>query len=316
MPQRWQPSADVGALRARAELLAQIRAFCSDRNVLEVETPLLASSGVTDPALEPLTVTAEDGQRFLQTSPEYAMKRLLAAGSGDIYQLGKAFRAGEIGQRHNPEYTLLEWYRLGFDHYQLIREVAELLVATLNIQSWEIWPYRRLFQDVTGVDPMTGSLAALTEVAAAKLGEIPADLDRDETLDLMMGLIVEPSLRDRGVIFVVNYPASQASLAQKLVEQDQTVGARFECYVDGIELANGYFESGDSTELRARFERDNAIRVSRGLAPKPIDERFLAAMSAGLPSCSGVALGVDRLLAAKMSERDIRKLISFDWAAS
>lgn len=313
---RWQPSAAVAHVRARADLLGQIRQFFSVRAVLEVETPLLASAGVTDPALEPFVVPAEGGSRYLQTSPEYAMKRLLAAGAPDIYQICKAFRAGEVGRRHNPEYTLLEWYRLGIDHYALIREVAELICSVTDIDGWQSWPYRTLFEYLLSVDPITASHDALIAVAAQRCGDIPADLDRDEVLDLLMSHVVEPAIADWGLVFIVDYPASQAALARQIHAADATVGARFEAYVNGIELANGYWEASDADELRRRFEADNGVRRQRGLAERPIDERLLGAMAAGMPDCAGVALGVDRLLACKLKQSDIRPLMAFDWSAS
>ena len=327
---RWRPSADLAALRARAALLAHIRRFFETRNVLEVETPLLCSAGVTDPALEPFVVgddspiapaatpnlTASDGLRYLQTSPEYAMKRLLAAGVGDCYQLGKAFRAGEVGRRHNPEYTLLEWYRLGFDHYQLLRETAELVVSVLNRPSWQIWPWGALFQQFLQLDPYRVSVATLTEAAAQAVGPLPDGLDRDGLLDLLMSHVIEPGISSWGVVFVLDYPASQAALAKRIERGGIPVGARFECYVDGIEVANGYWESADAEDMRARFHEDNTIRTRRGLTPKPLDEHLLSAMSAGLPECAGVALGVDRLLMLQLGASALADTMSFDWSRS
>lgn len=311
----WQPSADQSSLLARARLLSQIRQFFAVRGVLEVETPLLCSAGVTDPALEPLTVVDNGAERYLQTSPEYAMKRLLAAGSGDIYQLCKAFRAGEVGRRHNPEYTLLEWYRLDIDHYQLLREVAELVTTVLGRSDWQVWPWRTVFQHVTGLDGITASEPDLVEAAQAQVGELPAGLDRDSLLDLLMSHWVEPAIADWGVVFIVDYPASQAALARRISGVGGSeLGARFECYVDGIELANGYWECGDADEMRRRFAADNRLRQARGLPTRPIDEPFLAALEAGLPACAGVALGVDRLLACQLGVSDIRSLIAFDWS--
>ena len=322
----WRPSAGLAALRARAALLAQIRRFFEARNVLEVETPLLCSAGVTDPALEPFVVddvsaaspssTAPGGLRYLQTSPEYAMKRLLAAGVGDCYQLGKAFRAGEVGRRHNPEYTLLEWYRLGFDHYQLLRETAELVTLVLNRTSWQIWPWGELFQQFLQLDPHEASVATLTEAASQALGPLPDGLDRDGLLDLLMSHVIEPSISTWGVVFVLDYPASQAALAKRIERGGISMGARFECYVDGLEVANGYWESADAEDMRVRFQEDNAIRTRRGLTPKPLDEQLLAAMSAGLPECAGVALGVDRLLMLQLGASALADTMSFDWSRS
>ena len=312
----WRPGAAPAALRARAQLLADLRAFFDRQGVVEVETPLLCRAGVTDPALEPLTVATEEGARFLQTSPEYAMKRLLAAGSGDIYQIAKAFRAGEVGRRHNPEYTLLEYYRLTIDHRGLAREVAGLLCQLLSRDGWQVWPYRTLFRQLLEIDPFTDPLPQLHATAVQVAGEIPDDLDRDGLLDLLMSHAIEPALVDWGVVVVTDYPASQAALARTAVVDGVVVGCRFECYVDGVELANGYWELGDAHELRQRFHEDNRRRQTQGLAERPIDEAMLAAHEAGLPPCAGVALGVDRLLALQLGVRDIRAVLSFDWSRS
>lgn len=312
----WQPGASIEALRARARLLADLRAFFAAQGVLEVETPLLCQAGVTDPHLEPLVVDTGTAPRFLQTSPEYAMKRLLAAGSGDIYQIGKAFRAGEIGRRHNPEYTLLEYYRVGIDHRQLAAEVARLVATLLGRDGWQVWPYRTLFQHLLAIDPHRAALSDLQRVAQAVAGDTPADLDRDTTLDLLMSHAVEPAMAGWGVVIVTDYPASQAALARTTSVSGVEVGCRFECYADGIELANGYWELGDAAELRRRFEADNARRAATGLLERPIDEAMLAAHEAGLPDCAGVALGVDRLLALQLGVSDIRQVLAFDWHRS
>lgn len=312
----WHPGADPEALVARGRLLADLRQFLATQQVLEVETPLLCSAGVTDPSLNPLTVEAEDGRRYLQTSPEYAMKRLLAAGSGDIYQLGKAFRAGEFGRRHNPEYTLLEYYRIGFDHRRLAREVASLVSTLLQRNGWQVWPYRTLFRRVLDLDPMTDDIARLQQVAESVAGTLPSSLDRDGTLDLLMTHAIEPTIAPWGVVVVTDYPASQAALARTVQNQGVVVGCRFECYVDGVELANGYWELGCASELRQRFDGDNLKRQQQGLPEIPVDERMLAAHDAGIPDCAGVAIGVDRLLALQLGVDDIRQVLPFDWARS
>lgn len=312
----WRPGAALAALRARAQLLSDLRAFFAQQGVMEVETPLLCRAGVTDPALEPLVVDTREGLRFLQTSPEYAMKRLLAAGSGDIYQISKAFRAGEVGRRHNPEYTLLEYYRLDVDHRALAREVAALVSQLLARDGWQVWPYRTLFRQLLQLDPFHDPISRLVTAAEAAAGEIPDDLDRDGLLDLLMSHAIEPTLAQRGVVVVTDYPASQAALARTAVVDGEVVGCRFECYADGVELANGYWELGDPHELRQRFHADNRRRLALGLPERPIDESMLAAHEAGLPACAGVALGVDRLLALQLGTRDIREVVSFDWSRS
>lgn len=312
----WRPGAPLGALTARAKLLGQLRQFFAECRVLEVETPLLASCGITDPSLAPLTVPHSGGTRYLQTSPEYAMKRLLAAGSGDIFQICKAFRADEIGRRHNPEYSILEWYRLGLDHRELAREVARLVCQVLDRPGWQVWSYQALFAQLLDVNPFTDPQPRIEAVARRVAGDIPEALDRDSLLDLLMSHAIEPRLADWGVVIVTDYPPSQAALARTDTVNGVVVGCRFECYVDGVELANGYWELGDVAELRRRFEHDNVVRAGRGAPVLPLDEAMLAAHAAGLPDCAGVALGVDRLLALAVGGDDIRKVLAFDWQRS
>lgn len=317
----WRPGADLRLLRARADLLATIRRFFTDRGVLEVETPLLCSAGITDPAIEPLVVregSSPGAGRYLQTSPEYAMKRLLAAGSGPIYQLARAFRDGEAGSRHNPEFSLLEWYRPGFDHHALMAEVAELVSACLGREGegWQKLSYRELFVRSIGIDPLAAEAAELERRARERhdLGDLTGD--RDLWLDVLLTHEVEPWLAGQGLCFVYDYPASQAALSKVVTVDGHAVGQRFELYVDGVELANGYHELTDAAEQRRRFEADNARRRAAGQPQRPLDELLLAALEAGMPECSGVALGVDRLLMLVTGKRDIRRVLAFDWERS
>jgi elongation factor P--(R)-beta-lysine ligase len=310
----WRPAASLATLARRAELLATLRGFFAERAVLEVETPLLASHGVTDPALEPLVVPAGaalPGPRFLQTSPEYAMKRLLAAGSGPIYQLSRAFRDGESGPRHNPEFTLLEWYRPGLDHHQLMDEVAALLERCLERGGWRKVRYGALFREHLDLDPHRAPVEALAALARARLDVGELALDRDGWLDLLLSHCIEPALE--GIVCVYDYPASQAALARVNDSGPVPVAERFECYVDGLELANGYHELTDPAEQRRRFAADNARRRAQGLAERDPDPRLLAALDAGLPACSGVALGVDRLLLAATGAGTIDAVLAFPW---
>ena len=317
----WRPSAPLVNLNERAALLAQLRAFFSDRAVLEVETPLLSQATVPDPGIEVFPVPAAGSEatpRYLQTSPEFAMKRLLAAGAGDIYQISKAFRRGEAGRHHNPEFTLLEWYRVGWDHAALMREVADLLSAVLGTKGWHVWPYRALFTELLNIDPIAdGDPGAVPEswlsVARTRLGDVPQDLDRDAFLDLLMSHCIEPTLGDWGVVFVTDFPPSQAALARKTRVAGHSVAARFECYVQGRELANGYWEQSDAPSLAQQLEADNVRRRYRQLPERPIDQRLLAAHEQGLPECAGVALGVDRLLALKLGADSLAEVISFNW---
>ena len=315
----WQPAAGIEQIRARAALLYRLRQFFAERGIVEVETPLLCDRGVTDPAIEPLMV--EQGvslrhSRYLQTSPEYAMKRLLAAHGEPIFQIGKAFRDGEAGARHNPEFTLLEWYRPGFGQHQLMDEVADLVRLCLGERPLHKRSYRQLFLDLLEVDPFTASVDQLQTVARNYLDPGTLSGDRDLWLDLLMSHTIEPQLAALGMCFVYDYPASQAALSCLVPVDDVVVGQRFELYVDGMELANGYFELTDAEEQRRRFEQDNLRRREHGLSERPLDERLLAAMSHGLPSCAGVALGVDRLLMLVTGVSDIREVLAFDWERS
>jgi lysyl-tRNA synthetase class 2 len=284
-------------MRQRAALLSGLRQFFADRTILEVETPLLCSSGITDPAIEPFVVVSGDSTqqpRFLQTSPEYAMKRLLAAWGEPMFQISKAFRDGEAGSRHNPEFSLLEWYRPGFDHHRLMAEVADLVRCCLGERSLQKYSYRQLFQERLQLDPFTSSSAALEAVARRHLD--PGNLcgDRDLWLDLLMSHVLEPQLGRGAICFIYDYPVSQAALARIVRADDIWVGQRFELYMEGMELANGYCELTDACEQRQRFERDNALRRERGQSERPVDECLLAALEHGLPDCAGVALGIDR----------------------
>lgn len=314
----WRPSASIAALQQRAQLLASLRSFFAERDILEVETPLLCSSGITDPSIEPMTARgdAAAAPRFLQTSPEYAMKRLLAAYGVPVYQMCRAFRDGEAGSRHNPEFSLLEWYRPGFDHHQLMQEVAELVQHCLGQRPLQKYSYRELFVERLQVDPFTATAADLQAVARRHLDPGTLSGDRDLWLDLLMSHVLQPQLGAGAICFVHDYPASQAALSRIVRVGDVLVGQRFELYVDGFELANGYCELTDAREQRQRFERDNALRLARGQLERPLDERMLAALAHGLPECSGVALGIDRLLMLAMGAADIRSVLAFDWARS
>ena len=313
----WFPSASPESLAARAELLRVLRRFFVDRGVLEVDTPLLSQGTIPDAGIDVFRLPGETDEpdRYLQTSPESAMKRLLAAGVGDIFQICKAFRQGEAGRHHNPEFTLLEWYRVGWDHAALMREVAELLGAVMNVDNWQIWPYRALFIELLGVDPLDEqtSLTGLTDLAQSRIGVLPESLDRDAVLDLLMSHCIEPEISDWGMVFVTDFPLPQAAMARCIPMGDVDVAARFECYLNGKELANGYWEQIDPDALAAQLHAENTRRQQRGLSLRPIDGRLLAAHRHGLPECAGVALGVDRLLALKLGVEGVAETISFGW---
>jgi len=310
----WRPTCTVSALRARAALLQQIRDFFRKRDVLEVDTPLLASTTATDPHLHSLSLDVDGQHLYLQTSPEFAMKRLLAAGSGPIYQLGKVFRADESGRWHNREFTLLEWYRPGMDEHGLMDEIEALVLPVLEpagiSEAARRVTYRELFRERLDVDPLSAPVTALQGLAARHLDTGGLELSRDGWLQLLFSHVIEPDLE--GLVFVEQFPASQSALAQLATDREgHTVARRFELYVNDLELANGYYELGDSGEQRHRFERDNAERGRGGHERMPVDERLLSALDAGLPDCAGVALGVDRLLMLRCGARHIHEVLPF-----
>jgi lysyl-tRNA synthetase class 2 len=311
----WRPTATLDALRQRAALTARVREFFAARGVLEVETPVLSAAAVTDPQIESLaTQVAGLGGFFLGTSPEFAMKRLLAAGSGDIYQLCKVFRDGERGRWHNPEFSLLEWYRLGFDDAALMTEVetlvAEVLAPQRRLPAAERLTYAEAVRRHAGVDPHHDGEVALQQAIESHGIHCEAALDRDAKLDLLMGVIVGPKLGRERPCFICDYPASQAALA-RLKPGPPAVAARFELYLDGIELANGFHELADPAEQRGRFVEDRATRRARGQRQPPMDERLLAALTAGMPDCAGVALGFDRLVAIALGASSLPAAMAF-----
>ncbi len=314
----WRPTASREALENRARQLAWVRGFFAQRDVLEVETPVIGRCGVTDLNIDsiparPAPVAGQPaGDRWLQTSPEYHMKRLLAAGSGSIYQVSRVFRDGERGHRHNPEFSLLEWYRPGFDDNDLMDEVAELVCGWLDLPTPERMTYRVALSAHAGVDPFEDSLADLRAACQPHVGtDAAAEFDRDTCLDLLMSFCVEPALKAHSPVFICHYPANQAALARTSVNGGHQVAHRFELYVDGLELCNGYWELTDPVEQRRRFLDDNARRRARGKPEMPVDEYFLTAIEAGLPDCAGVALGLDRLLMLKCGESDISRVLTF-----
>ncbi|MGD8712519.1 MAG: EF-P lysine aminoacylase EpmA [Thiohalophilus sp.] len=309
----WRPGADSTVMQRRARMLQQLRAFFEQRGVIEVETPILNRHTVTDVHIDSLAV---EYHGWLQTSPEYPMKRLLASGSGDIYQICRVFRAGEAGHQHNPEFSMLEWYRLGFDQHDLMREVDELVRAVLDDLS--LGPtvklsYRQLFHDYLDMDPLHSSIEEMQQVAAQHNINLVADeeLERDDWLDLLLSHSIQPRLPNDRPVLVHDFPASQGALARLHEVDGETVACRFELYLQGMELANGYHELLDAVEQRQRFELDRQRRIAQGRPAPAIDEKFLAALEYGLPDCAGVALGLDRLLMIATGLDDIRQVLSF-----
>ena len=307
------------AIVLRAELYASIREYFAARSVLEVETPILSAGANTDPNIQSFSTRfsghVESGapERRLRSSSEFAQKRLLVAGVGDCYELGRVFRDGEAGRRHNPEFTMLEWYRVGWDHLRLIDEAVELVQTALALvgksSNVHKLTYRDLFRAALGLDPFLAGEEALR----AALGNMRIDaqgLSRDDWLDLLLTHRIQPRFpRDR-ITVVYDYPMTQCALA-KIRHDDPPVAERFELYLGTHELANGYHELTDAVEQRARFERDNARRRTRGLPELPLDENFLAALERGMPECAGVALGIERLLMAMTNSENIGDVVAF-----
>ncbi|NQD36569.1 elongation factor P--(R)-beta-lysine ligase [Permianibacter sp. IMCC34836] len=312
----WQPTASLHHLRGRAAVMTSLRRFFADRAVLEVETPVLSAASITDLQLGFMETRwhgpgASSGKRlFLHTSPEFPMKRLLCAGYGDIYQICKVFRDDESGRYHNPEFTMLEWYRLGFDHHQLMTEVDALLQQVLRCPAGERLSYAAAFQQVLAIDPHSASDAVLASLCADRAQYTGSALDRDGMLQLLFSICIEPTLGHDRPCFIFDFPASQAALAQ-IRPETPPVASRFEVYVNGIELANGFHELADAAEQRRRFLADNDARHARGLPAGELDEALLAALAQGLPACAGVALGVDRLVMLALGARHIDEVLSF-----
>ncbi|MDC0948272.1 EF-P lysine aminoacylase EpmA [Gammaproteobacteria bacterium] len=295
----WRPGADLATLQNRAALKMTLRDFFGVRGVLEIDTPALSRFANTDPHLD--SVATAHG--WLHTSPEFAMKRLLAAGCGDIWQLCPVWRADERGRRHNPEFLMLEWYRQDFTLRQLMEEVDALLRSALPTQrlaAMRVRSYREVFDAMLSIDPFTATCQQLADCAArATVRADSSTMTRNDWLDLLMATCIEPRLGSDGPDFITDYPADQAALAQVRQVGDVQVGERFECYLGGIELANGYHELGDPDEQQRRFAADNVQRLALGKPEMPVDTFLLRALKAGMPDCCGVALGFDRLLMIK-----------------
>lgn len=309
----WLPTASIENLKHRAVILKKIRDFFATRNVLEVDTPLLGTTTASDPHITSIRVD----DRYLQTSPEFAMKRLLSAGSGSIYQICKAFRDDEVGRLHNPEFTILEWYRPGFNHLDLMQEMDELLQIILNTKPADKFSYQELFAQFLKINPHHASFTELKQCAEKNGVQYAESIhdDKDDWLHLLMTHCIEPNIGKEKPVFIYDYPASQAALAQ-IRPGNPTVAERFEVYFHGVELANGYHELADSKEQRQRFLADNKKRAQLGFDTVPVDEKLLAALAHGFPECAGVALGVDRLIMLAMQAESISNILSFNWQNS
>jgi lysyl-tRNA synthetase class 2 len=307
----FRPTADIASLRRRSELVQQTRAFFHERGYWEVETPLLSAETVVDAHIDPVQVLIDGDVLFLQTSPELAMKRLLAAGSGSIFQFAHAVRRGESGARHNREFTLLEWYRVGADLNTLMDEVAELTQQLLPIQTRSTLTYRDAFRQATSLDPISADEQDLWRLAAAAgLASRPAH--RDDLLNFLWADRVEPTFPPHQLLFIEDYPASQAALARTRIDREgDPVAQRFELYAGGMELANGYHELDDPNELRRRFLEQNRRRATLGKESLPLPTRLLAAHEQGLPPCSGVAMGFDRIVMLRLGLPTIDQSVAF-----
>lgn len=314
----WQPTASVSNLLKRAAIMADIRAFFAERGLWEVETPAMSQATVTDVHLIPFQTrytgpgAAAGIDLYLMTSPEYHMKRLLAAGSGPIFQICRSFRNEEAGRYHNPEFTMLEWYRPHYTMYRLMNEVDDLLQQVLESSSAETLSYQQAFIRHLSIDPLSADKTQLRKVAVKLgVGELAdKEKDRDTLLQLLFLSGVEPEIGQEKPVFIYHYPASQAALAE-ISAEDHRVAERFEVYYKGIELANGFRELTDSREQRQRFEQDNQRRAERGMQQQPIDTLLLDALAYGMPACSGVALGVDRLVMLALKTSHLSEVLAF-----
>lgn len=312
----WQPTAPIKNLLTRAKIIAEIRRFFTDRGLLEVETPVLSEFGVTDVHLSTFKTEfiapfhRQSKPLWLITSPEYHMKRLLAAGSGAIFQICRVFRNEEAGPRHNPEFTMLEWYRPHFDMYRLINEVDDLLQQILDCEPAESLSYQFAFQQYVGLDPLSATKTELIAKAKEQHFVGAENEDRDTLLQFLFSTLVEPEIGKTRPVAVYHFPAAQAALAQ-ISSEDHRVAERFEFYYKGLELANGFNELTDVKEQFSRFEQDNRQREKMGLPQQAIDRRLLGALQAGVPNCAGVALGVDRLMMIALNAERIEEIMAF-----
>lgn len=309
----WRPTASINTLKARARLHQQVRTFFHERGVLEVETPALSQAGNTDPHIDSFSTnsTTNTAPRYLHTSPEYPMKRLLAAGSGDIYQICKVWRQEESGSRHNPEFTMLEYYRVGFSYQQLMQEVTTLLhtlIPTLKPKP-NILSYRQAFLDHLQLDPHTASIEELQHCAQQHHIDLQGTLAHQDWLDLLLTHCIEPHFPTNRLIFIHQYPAAQCALAKTVTIDGQAIAERFEVYCGALELGNGYQEQTDYTANYQQLHNDAAQRGH----DMPVDEHFLAAMQSGMPESAGVAIGLDRVLLAATGQQRLSDVLSFAW---
>ena len=312
----WQPTTTAKTRQLRAQMLHDIRAFFLQKKVLEVETPALSQAGNTDPFIESFKIKQKTAEYYLHTSPEYPMKRLLASGSGDIYQICKVWRAGESGRNHNPEFSMLEWYRVGFHYHQLIQEVSELLLSLLPDikQQIQVLSYKTLFVETFNINPHQTSQQKLAECADKNIhGLATANLDQQALLDALLTHCIEPEFDKKSLTFVIDYPENQSALAQIRDEEDYKVAERFEVYLGSNELGNGYQEETGYRRNLEILNKDNAEREKNKQSIIRQDAHFLQALKAGMPAASGVAIGLDRILMIIANADSIQEVINFPW---
>lgn len=320
----WKPNTTAHVREQRAQMLHDIRAFFYERNVLEVETPALSQAANTDPYIESFEVRGQSASRFLHTSPEYPMKRLLAADSGDIYQISKVWRSNELGSTHNPEFTMLEWYRVGFSYHQLLQEVDVLLTKLLASlfsdfqQSSLIICYQQLFLEKLNINPHTVSHTDLISCCQSYISGLDTnDLNHQDMLDALLTHCIEPKFSTNRLTFIIDYPESQSALATTRENDDgdesYSVAERFEVYLGSLELGNGYQEETSYQRNKNILEKENNLRQQRKLKHMPEDSLFLDAIKAGIPHCSGVAIGLDRVLMGILKKKEIKEVINFSW---
>lgn len=322
MNETWRSPAEINALHFRAAVLRHIREFFFTRKVIEVETPVLSQAGNTDPNIESFQLDYEgpfaggNPCRWLRTSPEFPLKRLLAGGIGDCYELGKVFRNGEFGGRHNPEFSMLEWYRVGWNHRQLMTECVELVSGLFALRNRELdvlyCSYRALFVTGAGIDPFADSNQQIADAVRSRISMDLSGLSRDDLLDLLLTHVLEPAMPANRLTVLYDFPASQCALA-RIRDDEYPVAERFELYVGSIEMANGYHELNDAQEQALRFQSDLMRRAGKGLRQPAVDRRLLSSLSS-LPDCSGVAMGIDRLLMALLDVQSIAEVVSFDFS--
>ncbi|OED43301.1 EF-P lysine aminoacylase GenX [Endozoicomonas sp. (ex Bugula neritina AB1)] len=324
--QDWKPTASTIALRERAGLLKAVRQYFDSAGVMEVETPVLSSNATVDIYIDSFSTEFKPigGGRqqnyYLHTSPEFPMKRLLAAGSGDIYSMGKVFRNGEAGGRHNPEFTMLEWYRVGMDQQRMMDDVASLLSSICSFTEVHRYNYGEVFMKYLSINPYTATNEELDLLVQSKVDASLTDLERNDCLDVLFSTHIEPSLgsiNDGAIegVFVYDYPETMSALARLQTNaKGEKVAARFELFAGGIELANGYHELLDAQEQEARFKAEQNKRQEKGLEVLPYDSRMVSALENGMPDCAGVAMGIDRLLMLMMNTKNIADVIAFDFS--